>query len=98
MTTGLLTKDWGGNFDLRPSAAPPEQLFQHDIPAVFVRHATGLRVRDLDVTWGTNLPEFYTSALELEDVIGRVQGFTGRAACDGLPAVERRRSTVEVLP
>lgn len=98
VAAGPLTKDWGGNFDLRPSALPHEQLFKHDIPAVFVRHATGLRVRDLDVTWGTNLPEFYTSALEIEDTTGRVQGFTGRAAHDGLPAIQQRRSAVEVVP
>jgi polygalacturonase len=98
VSAGPLTKEWGGNFDLRPSAVAHEQLFQHDIPAAFVRHATGLRVRDLEVTWGTNLPEFYTSAIELEDATGRVQGFKGRAAHDGLTAIQQRRSTVEVLP
>ena len=92
---GPLAKDWGGNFDLRPSAFPPEQLFRHDIPAFFVRHATGLRLLDLDGTWGSNLPDFYTVALELEDTTGLMRGFTSRAAREGLPAIEQRRSTLD---
>lgn len=95
VSAGPLALDWGGNFDLRPSALAAEQLFEHDIPAVFIRHATGLRLQDLDVTWAQDLPPFYTVALELEDSRGLLRGFTGRAARDKLPAIEQRRSEVE---
>jgi hypothetical protein len=97
VSAGPLTQTWGGNIDLRPSAFPPEQLFKHDIPALFFRHATGLYLRDLVVTWGENLPEFYTSAIEFEHATGQLQGFTGQAAHAGLEPIMQRQSQVEVV-
>lgn len=95
VSAGPLALHWGGNFDLHPSTPAAEQLFKHDIPAVFIRHATGMRLLDLDVTWARDLPSFYTVALELEHCRGLLRGFTGRAARDGLPAIEQRRSEVQ---
>lgn len=58
----------GGNFDLRWTAAGMSQaIFKHDIPAIYVRYLDGLRIRDFNLTWGENLPAYFSSALEAQD-------------------------------
>jgi hypothetical protein len=94
VSAGSLARDWGGNFDLRPSTPASEQLFRHDVPALFFRHATGLRLDGVDVKWRGDLPEFFASALEFERCSGRVTGFSGSAAHAKLPAMVRRNSRV----
>jgi len=96
VSAGPLARDWGGNFDLRPSTPASEQLFRHDIPALFFRHATGLRLEGVDVKWRGDLPEFYTSALEFEQCTGRVTGLSGSAAHSKLPAIVGHQSRVEL--
>jgi hypothetical protein len=96
VSAGPLARDWGGNFDLRPSTPASEQLFRHDIPALFFRQATGLRLDGVDVKWRGDLPEFYTSALEFVQCAGRVTDFTGSAAHSKLAAIARHKSRVEL--
>jgi len=63
-----IARSVGGNFDLRWTAAGfPQAIFKHDIPALFVRHLDGLRIRDFDLTWGENLPAYFTTAVEAHD-------------------------------
>jgi len=58
----------GGNFDLRWTATSlSEAIFKHDIPALYVRYADGLRIRDFDLSWGDNLPAYFSGALEAAD-------------------------------
>ena len=58
----------GGNFDLRWTATSFEEaIFKHDIPALYVRFLDGLRIRDFDLSWGDNLPSYFSGALEAED-------------------------------
>lgn len=58
----------GGNFDLRWTATSlSEAIFKHDIPALYVRYVDGLRIRDFDLSWGDNLPAYFSGALEAED-------------------------------
>jgi len=58
----------GGNFDLRWTATSlGEAIFKHDITALYVRYADGLRIRDFDLSWGDNLPAYFSGALEAED-------------------------------
>jgi|GEM_PF-3408307 hypothetical protein len=96
VSAGPLTQDWGGNFDLRPSNPASKQLYRHDIPALFFRHAAGLRVDGVDVKWRGDLPDFYTSALEFERCTGRATGFSGSAAHSKLPTIVRYMSRVEL--
>ena len=44
-----------------------EAIFKHDIPALYVRYADGVRIRGFDLTWGENLPAYFSGALEAED-------------------------------
>ncbi len=58
----------GGNFDLRWTATSLDQaIFKHEIPAIYLRYVDGVRIRDFDLTWGTNLPKYFGGALEAED-------------------------------
>lgn len=63
-----IAKSVGGNFDLRWTAASlKEAIFEHDIPALYLRYVDGLRIRDFDLTWGDHLPPYFSGALEAED-------------------------------
>lgn len=78
---GPLTDRYGGNFDLRPTNDPALSIFAHDIPAIYAQYVDGLDFRDLSVSWGADLPSFFTSALECRHFQGlTVDGFEGRAA------------------
>jgi polygalacturonase len=58
----------GGNFDLRWTALGlSKAIFQHDIPALYLRYLDGLHVRDFDLTWGDNLPAYFLIAVQAED-------------------------------
>jgi len=58
----------GGNFDLRWTATSlSEAIFKHDIPALYARYVDGLHMRGFDLSWGDNLPAYFSSALEAED-------------------------------
>lgn len=48
---GPLQATYGGNFDLRPATDPARNLFQHDIPGIFVRHAENVTFDDVQLRW-----------------------------------------------
>lgn len=78
---GPLTDHYGGNFDLRPSNDPAQSIFAHDIPAIYAQYVDGLDFRDLSVGWGTDMPAFFTSALECRHFQGlTIDGLDGSAA------------------
>ena len=86
---GPLSRDWGGNFDFRPSLPADQQLFRHDIPGIFAQNVDGLLLRDVTVRWGGALPDYFTHALEVENATGvRLENFTGQAAKPTLQAVK----------
>jgi hypothetical protein len=37
------------------------------IPAIYVRYVGGLRIRDFDLSWGVNLPPYFSGGLQAED-------------------------------
>ncbi len=61
---GRETMTYGGNFDLRPAADAQKRLFQHDIPGIFAQYVDGLFVRDFKLTWGDDLPAFFSHGIE----------------------------------
>ena len=70
----------GQVFDNRPTTAYPG-IENHTTPAISVRDADGVRVRDSKVAWGEKRPDYFTSALEAERVTNLgLTGFTGEAA------------------
>jgi len=65
---GNETMDYGGNFDLRPTAEKNKQLFKHDIPGIYASHVNHLSINDFDLNWGENLPDFFTHGIECLNV------------------------------
>lgn len=68
IVSGKETLAYGGNFDLRPASPIEKQLFQHDIPGMYVQYVDNLRLNGVSVAWGNRLPPFFTYALECENV------------------------------
>ncbi len=75
---GEETLTYGGNFDLRPAADIDMQLFEHDIPGLFAKDVNGLIIRDFNLVWGEDLPDFFTHGIQCESVQGlAVNYFSG---------------------
>ena len=74
------TKYKGGVFDNRPTRVL-ETIEAHDTPGFNIRYADNVTLKDCSITWGRNLPDYFSSALETESVTGlRLTGFKGTAA------------------
>ena len=73
----------GGVFDNRPTkvALPIEP---HGIPGVMIRQADNIMLKHCRINWGDHRPEYFTHALEAENVTGlQLTDFTGTAAHAG---------------
>jgi Pectate lyase superfamily protein len=73
----------GGNFDFRWTAGTlARAVFRHDIPALYLRFVDGMEVHGLRLDWESNLPEYFSNAIECEDFrdlsIDRLQGRAAR--------------------
>lgn len=80
VTLDRWTKYPGQVWDNRPTSAYPD-LEAHPTPAIHVRHADNVTLKDCKVGWGQNRPDYFTHALEAHDVTGlNYPGFTGEAA------------------
>ena len=66
ITLDRWTKYPGGIWDNRPTSALPD-LEPHATPAFSVRHADRVALKNCRVTWGKNIPDDFTHALEVED-------------------------------
>lgn len=78
----------GGVYDNRPSAPGPE-LLPHDTPGVHIAHADRVCLRDSSVTWGPEVPEYFTHALTWFDVTNLdLGGFCGNAARRGIASIK----------
>ncbi|MSU72882.1 MAG: hypothetical protein EXS43_11145 [Opitutus sp.] len=74
------TKYRGGLFDNRPTSAYPD-LEPHGTPGFHLRHADQTVLDQCRVDWGQNRPDYFTHALEAEDVTGlALPGLVGEAA------------------
>ena len=53
----------------------------HGTPGYSIRHAAGVTLRNCQVSWGEKRPDYFTHALEAENVAGlALTRFTGDAA------------------
>jgi hypothetical protein len=82
VTLDRWTKYPGGLFDNRPTAAYSDiELEPHGNPGFSIRHADNVVLKNCRVAWGNNRPDYFTNALETEDVTGlKLTGFKGEAA------------------
>ncbi|MBC7800607.1 MAG: right-handed parallel beta-helix repeat-containing protein [Gemmatimonadaceae bacterium] len=80
LTLDRWTKYPGAVWDNRPTSAQPD-LEPHATPAIHVRHADNVAFKDCRVAWSPNPPEYFTHALEAENVTGLDHaGLQGTAA------------------
>ncbi len=80
LTLDRWTKYKGGLFDNRPTTAQTA-LEPHATPGFCVRHADNVALRKCRVSWGQNPPDYFSHALEAQDVTGLTHpDFTGTAA------------------
>jgi hypothetical protein len=80
VTLDRWTKYRGGLFDNRPTTAQAG-IEPHGNPGFSIRHADNVTLTRCSVAWGTNRPEYFTHALEAEQVSGlALTQFAGEAA------------------
>src|SRR5262249_2296329 len=80
MTLDRWTKYPGGLFDNRPTTAQ-EAIEKHDNPGFHLRQAENITLRNCRIAWGHNRPDYFTHALEAQDVKGlEMSGFQGESA------------------
>jgi hypothetical protein len=86
VTLARWTRYAGGLFDNRPTKVLPP-IEPHGTPGVSIRHADNITLEKCAVKWGAGAPDYFTSALETEDVTGlRLDEFRGEAAHPGRDA------------
>ena len=61
-------KSRGGKFDIRPAYKEELGFFSHDIPGVFCQHTDGLKIKEFELNWAENVPDFFTHGLTCEFV------------------------------
>ena len=80
VTLNRSTKYKGGLWDNRPTTAVPG-IEPHGNPGYSFRHADNVTLKNCRLAWGPNRPDYFTHALEAEDVTGlEFPGFAGEAA------------------
>ena len=70
----------GGLFDNRPTKVY-DGIEMHGNPGYSIRHADGVKLKNCSIQWGDSRPDYYTYALEADNVknLG-LSGFKGEAA------------------
>ena len=80
LTLDRWTKYPGRVWDNRPTTAIAA-LEEHDTPAISVRHADNVVLKNCKVAWGKNAPDYFTHALEIENATAvDYAGLKGAAA------------------
>jgi hypothetical protein len=80
VTLDRWTKHRGGLFDNRPTSAYPD-IEPHGNPGFSIRYADNVLLKRCSVAWGSNRPEYFTHALEAEQVTRlELTQFAGEAA------------------
>lgn len=80
MRKGKETMAYGGNFDLRPVPDPAMRMFEHDISGIYAQYVNKLDIHNFDLSWGPDLPDFFTHGIECKEVTNLlIDGFSGSA-------------------
>jgi hypothetical protein len=78
---GPQSEAYGGNIDLRGARDLSHSLFERDLPALLAERIDRLTLRAFEVTWGDDVPAFFSHAVECRE-FGEIEieGFRGRQA------------------
>ena len=83
VTLARWTRYAGGLFDNRPTKVL-QAIEPHGTPGFSIRHADNITLKKCTVKWGRRIPDYFSSALETEDVTGlKLNKFQGEAAHPG---------------
>jgi hypothetical protein len=81
ITIDRWTKYPGARFDNRPTPQGTEGLEVHGTPVFSIRNAKNVTVRDCVARWGEHREDYFTYALQAENVQGlKIENFAGQAA------------------
>lgn len=70
----------GNLFDNRPTKVYQE-IEPHDNPGIYIRFSDQVLLKDCTVSWGDNVPDYFTNAIKAHDVTDlKIEGFKGVAA------------------
>jgi hypothetical protein len=70
----------GNLFDNRPTKVY-EEIEQHDNPGIYIRFSDQVILKDCSVSWGNNVPDYFTNAVQANDVANLIiENFKGEAA------------------
>ncbi len=70
MKNGPLQKLYGGNFDLRPTISANMNLFSHDIPAIFIKNASGINILNSKIVYENTMEDFFKYGIWAVDFSG----------------------------
>jgi hypothetical protein len=80
LTLDRTTQFKGALFDNRPTTAQAG-IEPHDTPGFSIEHADNVTLRDCKVTWGANVPDSFSYAVEAKDTTGlKIEGLSGAPA------------------
>ncbi len=68
LKNGPLQEEYGGNFDLRPATELSKNLFKHDIPGIYIRHASNVELNRVKVSWDESMSSHFNHGLWTEFV------------------------------
>jgi polygalacturonase len=73
--------DYPGNlFDNRPTKVYPD-IEAHDNPGFYIRFSDQVVLKDCSVSWGNNIPDYFTHAINAHDVTDlKIERFRGESA------------------
>ena len=73
--------DYPGNlFDNRPTKGY-DDIEPHDNPGFYIRFSDQVTLNNCSVSWGDNIPDYFSNAIKAHDVTGlKIEGFQGNAA------------------
>jgi hypothetical protein len=65
---GKQSKNFGGNIDLRPTNNYATGLYKYDLPAIYAHFVKNLTLKNIEVKWEDNLPDFFSEAVRCENI------------------------------
>jgi len=78
LTDSKLNDVAGGNIDLRGCLDEKQQLFQHDIPALYAQKIKGLTIEDFKLKWTNTRMPYFTNGIEVNNFTNvRIINFQG---------------------
>ncbi len=70
IVNGQLQDEYGGNFDLRPAFELQKNIFEHDVPGIYLKNVNKIELDRLSIRWGEQMHTNFKYGLMAENVKG----------------------------